>query len=303
MNRNFTLEYKNPLLEDDCVRLQRHLEENAFRAIAIFLVHMVLCPVVILGNAAILLTIWKTPSLHTPAYMLLANLAVSDFATGLLLQPFVITIVLSASFGISPSTFRFLCAGFGALACVLVGVSVLTITAIALDRLLALRLHLRYSVIVTKFRVNVVITTIWLLQFLQGLSLLLFYTKSQKTESIFAIALCVLLLVNFKIYLNIYRIVRRHQLQIHQQQPGENSGIICRLIRLKKSAVNTFLVFIVLLVSYMPYICVVLRGEKVSYAGYHIVTSMIVLNSSLNPLFCCWRVREIRAATKQLICL
>ena len=57
MNRNFTLEYKNPLLEDDCVRLQRHLEENAFRAIAIFLVHMVLCPVVILGNAAILLTI------------------------------------------------------------------------------------------------------------------------------------------------------------------------------------------------------------------------------------------------------
>ena len=113
MNRNFTLEYKNPLLEDDCVRLQRHLEENAFRAITIFLVHMVLCPVVLLGNAAILLTIWKTPSLHTPAYMLLANLAVSDFATGLLLQPFVITIVLSASFGVSPSTFRFLCAGFG----------------------------------------------------------------------------------------------------------------------------------------------------------------------------------------------
>ena len=302
MNRNFTLEYKNHLLEGDCVRLQRHLEENAFRAIAIFLVHMVLCPAVILGNAAILLTIWKTPSLHTPAYMLLANLAVSDFATGLLMQPFV-TIVLSASFGVSPSTFRFLCAGFGALACVLVGVSVLTITAIALDRLLALRLHLRYSIIVTKFRLNVVITTIWLLQLLHGLSLLLFYTKSQKTESIFAIALCVLLLVNFKIYLNIYRIVRRHQLQIHQQQPGENSGIICRLIRLKKSAVNTFLVFIVLLVSYMPYVCVVLRGEKVSYAGYHIVTFMIVLNSLLNPLFCCWRVREIRAATKQLICL
>ena len=303
MNRNFTLEYKNPLLEGDCVRLQRHLEENAFRAIAIFLVHMVLCPVVLLGNAAILLTIWKTPSLHTPAYMLLANLAVSDFSTGLLMQPFVITIVLSASFGVSPSTFRFLCAGFNAVACVLVGVSVLIITAIASDRLLALRLHLRYSVIVTKFRVNVVITTIWLLQFLQGLSLLLFYTKSRKTESIFAVALCVLLLVNFKIYLNIYRIVRRHQLQIHQQQPEENSGIICRLIRLNKSAVNTFLVFIVLLVSYMPYICVVLRGDKVSYTGYHIVTLMIVLNSSLNPLFCYWRVREIRAATKQLICL
>ncbi|CAH3103230.1 unnamed protein product, partial [Porites lobata] len=163
MNRNFTLEYKNPLLEGDCVRVQRHLEENAVHVIAIFLVHMAFCPAVILGNAAILLTIWKTSSLHTPAYMLLANLAVSDFATGLLMQPFVITIVLSASFGVSPSTFRFLCAGFGALACVLVGVSVLTITAIALDRLLALRLHLRYSIIVTKFRVNVVITTIWLL--------------------------------------------------------------------------------------------------------------------------------------------
>ena len=303
MNSNFTVEYKNPLLEGDCVRLQKHLEENALHVIAIFLVHMALFPAVILGNAAILITISKTPSLHSPAYMLLANLAISDFATGLLMQPLVITIVLSASFGVSPSTFRFLCAGFSALACVLVGVSVLTITAIASDRLLALRLHLRYSVIVTKFRVNVVITTIWLFQLLQGLSLLLFYTKSQKTEIIFAIALGVLLLVNFKIYLNIYRIVRRHQLQIHQQQPEENSGIICRLLRLKKSAFNTFLVFVVLLVSYMPYICVVSRGEKVSYAGYHIVTFMIVLNSSLNPLFYCWRVREIRAATKQLICL
>ena len=127
MNRNFTLEYNNPLLEGDCVRVQRHLEENAVHVIAIFLVHMAFCPAVILGNAAILLTIWKTPSLHTPAYTLLANLAVSDVATGLLMQPLVIT----ASFGVSPSTFRFLCAGFGALACVLVGVSVLTITAIA----------------------------------------------------------------------------------------------------------------------------------------------------------------------------
>ena len=40
------------------------------------------------GNALILAAIWKNTSLRTPSYILLAGLAATDFATGLITQPF-----------------------------------------------------------------------------------------------------------------------------------------------------------------------------------------------------------------------
>ena len=39
------------------------------------------------ANAFILAAIWKTPSLRTPSYVLLAGLAFTDFFTGLITQP------------------------------------------------------------------------------------------------------------------------------------------------------------------------------------------------------------------------
>ena len=47
-----------------------------------------LAPMIVATNAFILAAIWKTPSLRTPSYVLLAGLAFTDFCTGLLTQPF-----------------------------------------------------------------------------------------------------------------------------------------------------------------------------------------------------------------------
>jgi len=49
-----------------------------------------LAPMTVAGNASILAAIWRNPSLRTPSYVLLAGLAVTDFCTGLLTQPFFI---------------------------------------------------------------------------------------------------------------------------------------------------------------------------------------------------------------------
>ena len=63
MESNFTL-------GDGCIRHRKYFEENAFRAMIISLVNIPLCVMTLLGNAAILITIFKTPSLSTPAYIL-----------------------------------------------------------------------------------------------------------------------------------------------------------------------------------------------------------------------------------------
>ena len=45
----------------------------------------------IVGNSLVLVTIWRTPRLHSPSNVLLAGLAVSDLGVGLICQPFWIT--------------------------------------------------------------------------------------------------------------------------------------------------------------------------------------------------------------------
>jgi len=142
LETNFSME-SNFTLGDGCIRQRKYFEENAFRAMTISLVNIPLCVVTLLGNASILITIFKTPSLSTPAYILLAGLAFSDFTFGFIVQPLLLSIVLSAGYNpdLPLATFRLMCSSFNCSSIILCGVSLRTSTAVALDRLLALRLH------------------------------------------------------------------------------------------------------------------------------------------------------------------
>ena len=292
MDSNFTL-------DSDCLRQQIYFQANAFRAIAVFLVSIPLCVMTLLGNAAILITIFKTPSLHTPAHILLAGLALSDFAFGFIVQPLLLSIVLSAGYNydLSLATFRLMCSSFNCSAIVLCGVSLGTSIAIALDRLLALRLHLRYAVIVTKYRVIVVLTCIWLFQ---GFFIPMYFWQVETFGRFIAIKICVVIVVNFAIYLNIHLIVRHHQIRIQYQHPEQLANIFS-LKRLKNSALNTFLVFIFLLVCSLPFLYVYFN-DRVSITIHYIAIATIFLNTSFNPFVYSWRLREIRTATKRIFC-
>ena len=292
MDSNFTL-------DSDCLRQQIYFQANAFRAIAVFLVSIPLCVMTLLGNAAILITIFKTPSLHTPAHILLAGLALSDFALGFIVQPLLLSIVLSAGYNydLSLATFRLMCSSFNCSAIVLCGVSLGTSIAIALDRLHALRLHLRYAVIVTKYRVIVVLTCIWLFQ---GFFIPMYFWQVETFGRFIAIKICVVIVVNFAIYLNIHLIVRHHQIRIQYQHPEQLANIFS-LKRLKNSALNTFLVFIFLLVCSLPFLYVYFN-DRVSITIHYIAIATIFLNTSFNPFVYSWRLREIRTATKRIFC-
>ena len=286
-------------LNNICLRQQIHFQANAFRAIAVFLVSIPLCVMTLLGNAAILITIFKTPSLHTPAHILLAGLALSDFAFGFIVQPLLLSIVLSAGYNhdLPLATFHLMCSSLNCSAIVLCGVSLGTSIAIALDRLLALRLHLRYAVIVTKFRVIVVLTCIWLFQ---GFFIPMYFWQVETFGRFIAIKVCVVIVVNFAIYLNIHLIVRHHQIRIQYQHPEQLANIFS-LKRLKNSALNTFLVFIFLLVCSLPFLYVYFN-DRVSITIHYIAIATIFLNTSFNPFVYSWRLREIRTATKRIFC-
>jgi len=63
------------------------------------------------------------------------------------------------------------------------------------------------------------------------------------------------LIVSTFSYIRIFCIVRQHQLQIHvQQQAVKNSNVdnYTRMLRLRKSAMNTFVFYICMIICYFP---------------------------------------------------
>ena len=103
--------------------------------------------------------------------------------------------------------------------------------------------------------------------------------------------------LNYKIYVA----VRRHahqidSLQIHQVAQNDE---IANVGRLRKSAVTTVYVYILFLVCYLPQICLGFVAEDPESgipntdAGLYVLT-LVFLNSSLNPLIYCWKMRDIQ---------
>ena len=278
--------------DDELLNFNRYKQEPRNYLIAIFLINVVLSFTALLGNSAILITISKTSSLHSASNILLSSLAVSDLGVGLVVQPLFAALFIGN--GLNSAVYFNTVSSY-----MLCTVSFFTVTAIAVDRLLALQLHLRYEAVVTQFRATVVIICIWVLS---GLFIILWLFNLDMFLKVVPVVIITTLAGNRVVYLKIYLIVRRHQRQIQQQQ--QNNPNILNYRRFIRSALNTFLVFIILLCCYMPYSVIVgmaLHGGVFFSSNLYITTiTLLFLNSSLNPLFYSWRDREIRTAMKQL---
>ena len=96
----------------------------------------------------------------------------------------------------------------------LVGVSFSTIAAVAVDRLLALSIHLRYQELVTGKRVNIGLVVLWLSNVL---STFVFMELPSHNELLAVILQTVGLILLTIAYFRIYLVVRYHQNQIHGQ--------------------------------------------------------------------------------------
>ena len=293
MEINFSRPFNNTEKNDsqlDRLQPDETLYQDVAFDIEICSLNALLSFTALLGNSVILLTIWKTTPLHSAAYILLTSLAVSDLAVGLLVQPLFIAVIQSGipTIGLlfNILVYFFCCASF------------FTITAITIDRLLVLQFHLRYHAVVTTSRVTGVVIFIWIFS---GVNTLLLFLSS-RIYIVLSVMVIGLLAGNFVVYFKIYLIARRHQRQIqhrHQLQASNENNI--RVDRLTKTALNTFLVYILLLCCYLPYSFVTLYGG-VSPILYFTTVTLVFLNSSLNPLLYCWRDHEIRKAVKQLFC-
>ena len=259
------------------------------------------------GNAFIIIVIWRREVLHVPSNLLLCCLAISDLVVGLISQPaFVIYKVTEIK-----GYFNVYCAARMLQFCsgwFFSGVSLFTLCAISVDRYLALKLHLRYTAVVTATRVLAAVFSFWLLC-VTNIGLRFVMRNDNHWDIISIVFLFTSLFVTVVAYANVFQIVHRHRRQIHEQfkLTAHFHGLSAvEIARHEKSAVTMLYVLGAFLLCYVPLLGTVIAETVQGYTlsvkfAYDYTTTVVFLSSSLNPLLYCWRIREIRRAAKKAI--
>ena len=184
------------------------------------------------------------------------------------------------------------------------GVSLFTMTAISVDRFLALRYHMRYSGLVTVKRALFTIAGIWLV--LVVLSCLrIIWKRSLLFLAIVVGGIAICFFISTFSYIRIYQIAQHHKLAIRSQQQAIQrlSNDATNVKQSTKSAINTLIYFICMIFCYLPILVVtiILAFGQPLDSGLDIADTIAFLNSSINPFLYCWRTQEIRAAVLKTI--
>ena len=263
-----------------------------------------------LGNILILVALHKRTSLNKPSHLLFRNLAVTDLCVGIIVEP------LFAAYLMSVVTERWdICyyADFANLisGIILCSVSLLTSTAISVDRLLALLLGPRYTYIVTTRKAYISVIVMWIFSAFIGAANYSFHFLILGWSTFITISLCVV--ISSLCYAKIFFTLRRRQFCVHNGAfHGERSQKIpLNIARYRKAVYSAVWVQVTLVVCYLPFgmLMALIRPESPDkseitssvYLAGDITLSFVLANSSLNPFLYCWRIREVRKAVKETI--
>ena len=267
-------------------------------------IHILLSLTAFLGNSLILVALHKESSLHPPSKVLYRCLATTDLLVGLVVHPLAVIHFMSyihEDWGRCRWTHNVVfISGYA-----LCSVSLLTMTAISVDRLLALLLGLRYRQIVTVKRIHVISVTFWIAS---GIFSLCQSLNDHITFwSSFVVAVSCLM-ISFASYTKIFRVLRLHhtQIQDHDQQHPSQPNVL-NIARYRKAVYNALWVQLALFVCYLPYCILVILIIFSKISPTHLAFSValaevfISLNSNLNPFIYCWKISEVRQAVKQTL--
>ena len=257
----------------------------------------------VLGNTLVLLALNKETSLHPPSKLLYRNLAITDLCVGIITEPLAVTYwtsVVNERWDICYYAER---AGdySGSILC---AVSLLTVTAISVDRLLALLLGLRYRQVVTLKRTCITVIVFWIFSTV-GASAAWFWNPLINSMSRYiVVALC--LVTTIIAYTKIFFSLRHNQTHNHVAQGQPSQAIPLNIDRYRKAVYSALWVQVTLVICYLPYVlALALTPQRGMHLSIYIVRSftatILYLNSSLNPLLYCLKIKEVRQAVKETL--
>ena len=262
-----------------------------------------------LGNVLILVALRNVSSIHPPTKLLFRCLAVTDLCVGLICQPLYVYWIIGG-------VIRELWYVYRAFYVVLLTVSPLTSAAISVDRLLALLLGLRYRHVVTLCRVRVLIACVWFIAVsnasLDCVAWILFkFNVIDAAWWTFLTFIIFSIIISLFSYIKIFLTLRHQQAQVQGHvQPEQSSRVrsVLNIARYKKTVYSVAWIQFAMLACYGPNIVMLFlwRFGNIDYSTEKMVAFVVsvclfFLNSSLNPVLYCWRIKDVRQEVKNII--
>ena len=301
--KNFTEDENHKTVEElfCSAELVRGVDDELIFVAAL---HSFLSITAFLGNTLILAALHKETSLHPPSKLLYRNLAITDLCVGIIAEPFYVTYLTSVvNERWDICSYAYWAVTYSGLT--LCTVSLLTLAAISVDRLLALLLGLRYRQVVTYRRTCITATGFRILSIVGASTL--FWNRRMTSWFQYTVTALGLVTTIFA-YAKIFVTLRHNQIHVqnHASRGQPCEAIPLNIARYRKAVYSALWVQGTVAICYLPYnIAVFLtpqRGMPLSiYLARSSTAGMVFVNSSLNPLLYCWKIREVRQAVKETL--
>ena len=299
--KNFTKDERHQTV-GELFYYSEELTRNIFgELIFLSVLNILLSVTTFLGNTLILVALPKENSLHPPSKLLFRNLAITDLCVGIIAEPLLVAYLMSLVKQRWDICYYLHFAGFviGAILC---SVSLFTLTAISVDRLLALSLGIRYIRVATLRKAYISVIVMWVISVVIGGAMYSLDTVILDWSMFITISLCVV--ISSLCYTKIFVVLRRRKrLRLEDssfQGPTEVIKVPLNIARYRKAVYSALWVQVTLVVCYLPF-GIATTIPEISLSVYLMTLTLLLLNSSLNPLLYCWKIREVRQAVKDTI--
>ena len=260
-----------------------------------------------LGNTLIFTALRRKNSLYPPSKLLYRTLAITDLCVGVVVQPLCVAYLMSVKNERWDICYNFYVALFVA-SYILCAVSLFILTAISVDRLLALLLGLRYRQVVTLKRTHIAVIGLWIMCIVGGASKTFWNTLITSWYLHIVTVLC--LVITISAYTKIFLSLRHNQIHVqnHVAQGQPSQAIPLNIARYRKAVYSALWVQVTLFICYLPFgitqALTDLKSVRFSSSVYLAKTfsfAFVFLNSALNPLLYCWKIKEVRQAVKDTV--
>ena len=264
------------------------------------------CPFTVVLNVLVIMAVKRRPRLQSYANILLACLAATDALTGLLVQPtFIIWRIFQLLGGINTDNIYRVHNLF------IVAVtlsSALHLMLVTCERLIAIKYTFVYPYLVTTLNIKVTVTAFWALALCCTILRRAFVNHGdwQKMREKIGNAILFIVLISCIVFIMmsyaiLYRETVHQQNRIKAQQLSQEE--IARFVKERKALYTTVYVVGAVSLCLSPgaalTVLAIIRKLNISISVPWIST-IVMLNSLLNPLIYCWRQKEIRKFVFQI---
>ena len=272
----------------------------------------VIAPVIIISNGLVIYTVWKDPLKNlrnASSNFILQSMAVADLLVGLVLAPvdayWLLTIAVADKM---PFSFH----AIYSLSTTFLGASFAHVLLLSIDRLCAVFRPLKYKAIVTRRRINLAVTLLWVYFICFGIATFMFKNGFFVTSFVFIVQSFVFLNVNFCLYLAILYTLRKNN-KLWQKRILEDSVRVSQQIYAEKEARLARILVVAIVVSFFivtPYfVLITLIYFCVPCYSYPMLllistgleTTLSHLQSVMNPFVFCWRLPRYRQVWRHYI--